>query len=58
MDLVCRATASVMVLASVASLDSWSQLLSLLSVDEVAASLSLDLSLPITRSGVSVNVGM
>ena len=47
--LFCRATASAMVLASVASLDSWSWLGSLLSADEVVASPSLDLSLPITR---------
>ena len=58
MDLVCRASASAMVLASAASLDSWSRLWSLFLVEEVAASPSLDLSLPITRSGVSVNVGV
>ena len=44
MDLVCWATASVMILASVASLDSCSGLL------EVAAFSSLD-QLPITRFG-------
>ena len=43
------ATASAMVLASAASLDSWSRLWSLLALVEVAASLSLALSLPITR---------
>ena len=49
------ATAMAMVLASVASLDSWSRLWSLFSAaEEVAAFLSLDQSLPITRSeGVS-----
>ena len=44
MDLVCWATASAMILASVASLDSWS-----LASLEVAAFSSLDW-LPITRS--------
>ena len=51
------ASATVMVLASMVSLDSWSQLWSLFSVEEVAASPSLDLSLPIARSE-SVNVGV
>ena len=52
-DLYCLsapAIATVKVLASAVSLDSWFQLGSLLLVDEVAASLSLVLSLPITRS--------
>ena len=51
MDLVCWATALVTILASAASLDSWSRLWSLFSaVEEFAAFSSLDQSLPITRS--------
>ena len=51
MGLVCWATALVTILASAASLDSWSWLWSLFSAaEEVVAFLSLDQSLPITRS--------
>ena len=51
MVLVCWATALVMILASVASLDSWFWLWSLFSAaEEVAVFSSLDQSLPITRS--------